>query len=88
MDSLYLEIMNKRKQIEIVNIKKCNEYTSKYGITLSDNQIINILERRKETLKETGRVELREGRILWFTIYKSRELCTNYIWINRYILWI
>lgn len=61
MDSLYLEIMNKRKQIEIVNIKKCNEYTSKYGITLSDNQIINILERRKETLKETGRVELREG---------------------------
>ena len=34
MDSLYLEIMNKRKQIEIVNIKKCNEYKSKYGITL------------------------------------------------------
>ncbi len=61
MDNLYLEMINKRKQIEIANIKKCNEYTSKYGLVLSDNQISNILERRKEILKETGRVELREG---------------------------
>ena len=61
MEDSYLEIVNKRKQTEIANIKKCNEYTSKYGLVLSDNQIENILERRKETLKETGRVELREG---------------------------
>ena len=61
MDKNYLDIVNKRKQIEFANIKKCNEYTSKYGLVLSDNQITNILERRKETLKETGRVELREG---------------------------
>lgn len=61
MEDSYLEIVNKRKQTEIENIKKCNEYTSKYGLVLSDNQIENILERRKETLKETGRVELREG---------------------------
>ena len=59
MEDSYLEIVNKRKQTEIANIKKCNEYTSKYGLILSDNQIENILERRKETLKETGRVELR-----------------------------
>lgn len=61
MEDSYLEIINNRKQTEIANIKKCNEYTSKYGLILSDNQIENILERRKETLKETGRVELREG---------------------------
>lgn len=61
MEDSYLEIVNKRKQAEIANIKKCNEYTSKYGLVLSDNQISNILERRKEVLKETGRVELREG---------------------------
>ena len=47
--------------MEIANIKKCNEYTSKYGLVLSDNQISNLLERRKETLKETGRIEFREG---------------------------
>lgn len=61
MEKNYLDIVNKRKQIEIANIKKCNEYTSQYGLALSDNQISNLLERRKETLKETGRVELREG---------------------------
>lgn len=61
MDNSYLDIINKRKQIEIANIKKCNEYISKYGLVLSDNQISNILERRKEVLKDTGRVELREG---------------------------
>ena len=61
MDNSYLEIVNQRKQIEIANIKKCNEYTNKYGLILSDNQISNLLERRKETLKETGRIEFREG---------------------------
>ena len=61
MDENYLDIVNKRQQIEITNIKKCNEYTSKYGLVLSDNQISNLLERRKETLRETGRIEFREG---------------------------
>ncbi len=53
MEDSYLEIINKRKQLEISNIKKCNEYTSKYGLILSDNQINNLLERRKETLEKT-----------------------------------
>lgn len=61
MEKNYLDIINKRKEMEIANIKKCNEYTSKYGLVLSDNQISNLLERRKETLKETGRIEFREG---------------------------
>ena len=61
MEDSYLEIVNKRKQMEITNIKKCNEYTSQYGLALSDNQINNLLERRKETLKEAGRIEFREG---------------------------
>ena len=61
MEKNYLDIINKRKQIEIANIKKCNEYTSQYGLELSDNQINNLLERRKEILKETGRIEFREG---------------------------
>ena len=57
MEDSYLEIVNKRKQIEIANIKKCNEYTSQYGLALSDNQISNLVEKRRETLKETGRIE-------------------------------
>lgn len=61
MEDLYLEILNKRKELEIANIKKCNEYTSKYGLTLSDKQIISIVEKRKDALKENGRVEFRGG---------------------------
>ena len=61
MEENYLDIVNKTKETDIANIEKCNEYTSKYGVVLSDNQISNILERRKETLKETGRIELRVG---------------------------
>lgn len=61
MKENYLDIVTKRKQIEIANIKKCNEYTNKYSLILSDNQISNLLERRKETLKETGRIEFRVG---------------------------
>lgn len=61
MEESYLEIVNKRKQIEIASIKKCNEYTTQYGLILSDDQINNLLERRKDTLKETGRIEFREG---------------------------
>lgn len=61
MENLYIETINKKRQTEILNIKKCNEYTSKYGLTLSDKQISNILERKKDVLKDTGRIELREG---------------------------
>lgn len=61
MQENYLDLVNQRKQIEIANIKKCNEYTSQYGLILSENQIFNLLERRKDTLKQTGRIELREG---------------------------
>ncbi len=60
MQENYLDLVNQRKQIEIANIKKCNEYTSQYGLILSENQIFNLLERRKDTLKQTGRIELRK----------------------------
>lgn len=61
MNENYLEIVNKRKQIEISNIKECNQYTSKYGLTLSDKQINDLLTKRTEILKEKGRIEFREG---------------------------
>ena len=57
----YLDIVNKRKQIEITSIEKCNKITSKYGLVLSNKQILGLLEKRKETLKATGRVEFRGG---------------------------
>ena len=59
MENSYLDILNQNKQI--ANIKECNLVTQKYGLVLSDNQIMNLLEKRKEALKNTGRVEFRGG---------------------------
>lgn len=73
MESSYLDIINKRKQIEITNIKKCNEYTSKYGLTLSDNQIKNIIERRIESLQQNGRIEFRG----WIVDKIIKEFCDS-----------
>lgn len=52
MENSYLDILNQNKQI--ANIKECNLVTQKYGLVLSDNQIMNLLEKRKEALKNTG----------------------------------
>lgn len=69
----YLDIVNKRKQIEITNIERCNKITSKYGLVLSNKQILGLLEKRKETLKATGRVEFR-GRVIEKII---KEFCDS-----------
>ena len=61
LDDVDLDIIKQKRKLEITKIKNCNEYTKKYGITLTDDQIKNIIERKVETLKETGRIEFRES---------------------------
>ncbi len=81
LDNSYLELVNKRKELEISSILKCNEYTSKYGLVLNQNDIANIIESRKETLKDTGRIELR-GNIIEKLI---KEFCdSQYIIQDNY----
>ena len=50
----------KKKQLAM-EIKKCNEVTMRYGVTLSDTQIENLINKRFESLKSTGRVEFGDG---------------------------
>lgn len=59
-NNFYLSILNNRKQEEISKIIKCNEYTNQYGLTITEEQVKNIVERRFEALKETGRLEFGE----------------------------
>ena len=61
MENSYLEIINRKKQMEVANIKKCNEFTGKYGLLLSEKQIESLIEKRIDILKNTGRVEFRNG---------------------------
>lgn len=46
----------------------CNDYTKKFGVVLSEEEASLLIQERKESLKEEGRVEFGEG-ILTKLIY-------------------
>ena len=56
-----LTIQNMKKKQLVLNIKNFNEITMKYGVTLSDNQIESLINKRFESLRNTGRVEFGDG---------------------------
>lgn len=56
----YLEVVEKRKRTEIEKIMICNEVSSEYGLVLSQKQILDLVEKKNDVLKNTGRVEFRE----------------------------
>ncbi len=60
-ENFALTIQNMKKKQLAIEIKKCNEMTIKYGVTLSDTQIENLINKRFESLKATGRVEFGDG---------------------------
>ncbi|MGV3074316.1 DUF6323 family protein [Clostridium baratii] len=60
-EKFLLTIQNMKKKQLAMEIKKCNEVTIKYGVTLSDTQIENLINKRFESLKNTGRVEFGDG---------------------------
>lgn len=60
-ENFSLTIQNMKKKQLAMEIKKCNEVTIKYGVTLSDTQIENLINKRFESLKNTGRVEFGDG---------------------------
>ena len=60
-ENFALTIQNMKKKQLVMEIKKCNEITMKYGVTLSDTQIENLINKRFESLKNTGRIEFGDG---------------------------
>lgn len=57
----HIELINLKNQNEISNIESCNKITSVYGLSLNVKQISNLLEKKQEILKSTGRIEFRES---------------------------
>jgi hypothetical protein len=49
------------KQHSLAEIRKCNEFTSKYGLQLSEGEIHELAEHRREALESSGRVEFGGG---------------------------
>lgn len=72
-NNFYLSILNNKKQEEIAKIINSNEYTSKYGLVLTQKEVNNIIERRIETLKDTERIEFGE----WIIDKLIKEFCDS-----------
>lgn len=61
--------MDKKKMWELLNqsetslqqIVSCNEYTKKFGIVISKEDALQLMEERKEVLQENGRIEFGES---------------------------
>lgn len=56
-----LEPVRAQMLMETQELRDSNEFSIKYGLMLSENQIQNLIERRFETLRDTGRIEFGEG---------------------------
>jgi hypothetical protein len=70
------------KEQAIMELKKCNDFTSKYRLSLSESDIQMLVEQRFETLKLNGRVEFGGG-ILKKLIF---EFCDSaYIWQDNFV---
>jgi hypothetical protein len=50
-----------QKKQAIIELKACNEITIKYGVVLSDQDIIELVQSRFKSLEDTGRIEFSEG---------------------------
>jgi hypothetical protein len=50
-----------QKNQAVVELKECNEFAGKFGLTLSDSDIQMLIEERFRALKSNGRVEFGNG---------------------------
>lgn len=80
-----LEIMNIASSFiekqAVAEIEKCNDFTARFGLTLSSADAAELVETRALSLKNTGRIEFGGGaigRIIW-------EFCDSpYISMHNY----
>lgn len=61
MDDKMLSELMDSGQNQIQKVFSCNQYTEKFGIRLSEQEVVLLLEARKSSLKEQERIEFGEG---------------------------
>ncbi|MDO5519850.1 MAG: DUF6323 family protein [bacterium] len=67
---------------QLEKLNACNQYTKKFGLVLSEQQALQLLTDRKDSLTEQGRVEFGEG-ILPKLIYAFCD--SPYIYEDNYV---
>jgi len=59
-ENMFLSILGKG-QYQIEKLTDCNQYSQKFGVSLSKNDALMLLEARKSSLKEQERIEFGGG---------------------------
>lgn len=80
MNEDFVMILSERKQADI--IRKTNVYTNRFGLSLTDDDIGELLARRRECLEEQRRVEFGTG-ILDKLIFAFCD--SDYIYQENYL---
>ena len=68
-----LILTNKNTNMEISKIRECSIFLSKYGLCLSEDELEQIIEKRSEALRRSGRIEL-EG---WIVDKMIKAFCDS-----------
>lgn len=81
-DNMFLSIIAGGEKYQIQKVIDCNQYTEKFGVRLSEQDALRLLESRKDNLKEQERIEFGEGILpkLIFTFCDS-----PYIYQDNYV---
>lgn len=61
MDNLLELILATRQKQEVAKVISCNEKSEKYGLALTEEEVYQLMVGRKDTLKDSRRVEFGEG---------------------------
>lgn len=59
-EDFLLQLMNQNK-LQMQKVIACNQYTQKFGLQLSEQEALVLVEERKRSLKEEERIEFGEG---------------------------
>ena len=63
MNEIFLSPISLLKNNAVQDVIKCNNFTSKHGLTLSYEQAQELIETKHQSLKNTGRIEIEGGAI-------------------------
>lgn len=73
IEEISLLNMNKNTEKEVMKIINCNEFLHKYNLDLSQKDVEGIIEKRKESLKQFGRIEFDN----WVVEKIIKEFCDS-----------
>lgn len=60
-DNILFSLIKANENQQLNTLIECNSYTKKFGVSLSNEDAVYLLECRKNTLKSNERIEFEEG---------------------------